>query len=279
MPAAFVVFFRELFEIVLIVGIILAATQSLAGRKKWIIGGLAAGLTGSALIAVFANAISAFADGVGQELFNATVLLVAALFIGWTVLWMSKNARHIKSQFTALGEQIREGNARFISLSVVIALAMWREGSEIVLFSYGMLASGQPVYDLLQGALYGSVLGVAIGYATYRGLLALPYRTYLRATSMLLVLLVAGMLSQSIQFFTAAGYIDRGVGRAWDSSWLLADGSALAQALHALMGYTATPSIIQVVIYAITIGLFAVYFYYPKIKRLFGTSSNASVVA
>lgn len=278
LPSA-IVFFRELFEIVLIVGIILAATRSLAGRKKWIVAGIGAGLFGSALIAVFANTISEFADGVGQELFNGSVLLVAALFIGWTVLWMSKHARHMKSQFTSLGERIREGNAHFVSLSVIIALAIWREGSEIVLFSYGMMAAGQPFINIAMGGVVGGSLGLAIGYATYRGLISLPYRYYLRVTTGLLVLLVAGMLSQSLQFFIAAGYVETFTQRAWDSSWLVSDGSALAQALHALIGYTATPSIVQVLVYFLTLGLFMMYLNFSKIKNLCHRNPQATIAA
>jgi high-affinity iron transporter len=196
MIASAIILFRELFEIVLIVGIILAATRTLNGRKKWIIGGITAGVIGSALIAVFANSISEFAQGVGQEIFNACILLVAAIFIGWTVLWMSQHGKHMHAQFTQLSAQIHNKQTTFISLAVVIALAMWREGSEIVLFSYGMIASGQSYTDLALGALIGGISGATIGYATYRGLISLPYKYYLRTTSILLIFLVAGMLSQ-----------------------------------------------------------------------------------
>jgi len=260
MIASAIIFFRELFEIVLIVGIILAATRTLNGRKKWIIGGITAGVIGSALIAVFANSISEFAQGVGQEIFNACILLVAAIFIGWTVLWMSQHGKHMHAQFTQLSAQIHNKQTTFISLAVVIALAMWREGSEIVLFSYGMIASGQSYTDLALGALIGGISGATIGYATYRGLISLPYKYYLRTTSILLIFLVAGMLSQSIQFFIAAGWIDTLTQRAWDSSWLVADDGALAQVLHAIIGYTAHPSILQVIVYLTTIGVFYMYF-------------------
>ncbi len=259
MLASAIIFFRELFEIVLIIGIILAATRSLHGRKKWIISGVSAGFIGSTLIAIFADTISEFAEGVGQEIFNASILLVAALFIGWTVLWMSQHGRHIKSKFTELGARIQEGHATFFSLAVIIALAMWREGSEIVLFTYGMLASGQSFIDIGLGALAGSFLGLTIGYATYRGLISLPYKYYLRTTSILLILLVAGMVSQSAQLFTAAGLIDQLTQRAWDSSWLIPDQSALAQALHALIGYTAKPSLLQAILYFSTLGVFYMY--------------------
>jgi high-affinity iron transporter len=267
MLASSIVLFRELFEIVLIVGIVLAATRSLHGRKKWIIAGISMGIFGAAMIAVFANAISDFAEGVGQEVFNATVLLIASIFIGWTVIWMSQHGRHIKTQFTELGNRIQEGNATFISLSIIIALAIWREGSEIVLFTYGMLASGQSLADIGLGALIGGLLGMSIGFATYKGLISLPYKYYLRATSVLLILLVAGMISQSVQLFIAAGWINELTQRAWDTSWLIPDHSILAQTLHALIGYTAKPAIIQAILYFSTVGAFYSYIQYKSIKH------------
>ena len=172
---------------------------------------------------------------------------------------MSKNGKYINAQFTHLGEQIHNGQATFVSLAGVIALAIWREGSEIVLFSYGMIASGHSYTDIGVGALIGGSAGAMIGYATYRGLLSLPHKYYLRTTSVLLIFLVAGMISQSIQFFIAAGWIDILTQRAWDSSWLIADGGALAQILHAIIGYTSHPSILQVIIYISTIGAFCMY--------------------
>lgn len=256
MFAAGIIIFREMLEIVLITGIILAATRDLPGRSPWIMAGFAGGIIGSALVAFFTDVISEFAEGLGQELFNAGILAIAALFIGWTVLWMARHAREMRAHFNRVGASISRGDVPFISLSLVIALALLREGSEIVLFSYGMLASGQSVASLLTGGLIGGAAGTVLGLLIYFGLISLPAKYFLRATSTLLILLVAGMLSQSVGFLIAAGHFENLSNTMWDSSWLLTEHSVMGQTLHALLGYTARPATAQVLIYILTLGVF-----------------------
>lgn len=258
MLSSALVVFREVFEIVLILGIVLAATREMAGRARWLGLGFLGGFGGAVMVAVFTDAISGFAEGMGQEVFNAFVLFTAALFIGWTVLWMQQHARDMKRQFTEVGEAVAAGKASGYALSAVIALALLREGSEIVLFSYGMLAAGQSLFDLLVGGAIGLIGGLVIGGLIYVGLLRLSTRHFFRVTSWLLIFLVAGMLSQGVGFLIAAGYLDSVSQTVWDSSWLLTEGSVVGQSLQALAGYTARPALIQLIVYALTIGVFII---------------------
>ncbi|MBA3812306.1 MAG: FTR1 family protein, partial [Caulobacteraceae bacterium] len=87
MLAALLIVFREVFEAGLIVGIVLAATKGVPGRGRWIAGGAATGLAGAALVALFADALSNALAGVGQETFNAAILIAAVLMLSWHSLW------------------------------------------------------------------------------------------------------------------------------------------------------------------------------------------------
>ena len=141
---------------------------------------------------------------------------------------------------------------------------MLREGSEVVLFLYGIMASGTEVGSLLLGGLLGVVGGAAFTALTYFGLLSIPTRHIFSVTSWLIALLAAGMASQSVQFLHAAGWVmglDRTV---WDSSWLLSDGSIVGRMLHALMGYTDRPTEMQLVVY---IGTLFVMFLLMRLAR------------
>ncbi len=255
MLSSAIIVFREVFEIVLIVGIVLAATRGMPFRGKAIFAGFAAGLFGAALVAIFIERISSFAEGMGQEYFNAGVLLTAAAFIGWTVIWMKQHAREMKSNFEKLGQSILEGDAPSWGVSVVIALAMLREGSEIVLFTYGMLASGQEPLSLAAGALAGLVGGTAIGGMLYFGMIHISLRYFFQITSALLILLVAGMVSQAVGFITATGALSSLSDVVWDSSWLLDDRGFIGASLHTLIGYTSTPSAAQLIAYAVTLAV------------------------
>ncbi len=257
-----IVIFRESLEISLILGIVLAATRDLPGRLYWIVGGALAGVFGAGLVAYFADTISNMAQGAGQELFNAGVLFTAAMFIGWTVLWMRKHVRDMSAKLRQVGMDVTAGNLPRYSLSAIIALAMLREGSEIVLFIYGMIASGETGTSIISGSLLGILLGTAAGVAFYAGLIRMSAKYMLQVTSWILMLLVAGLAAQAVGFLTAAGYFDTMSHPVWDTSWLLSDGSLVGQALHSLIGYCAKPTTIQLMIYggtlAALIGMIAV---------------------
>lgn len=164
LPSALIIF-REVFEIVLIVGIILAATKDLPARLKYVWGGIGLGLLGAGMVAYFIDFISGLAEGVGQEFLNAGILMLAAIFIGSTVIWMKHHAHELKGKLKALGEDVASGTASYLMLTVIIALALLREGSEIVLFTYGMMASGQTISTILMGAAIGLAGGATLGGA------------------------------------------------------------------------------------------------------------------
>ena len=107
MLSSAIVVFREVFEIVLIVGIVLAATREMPHRAKAVLLGFGGGLAGSALVALFTGAISGFAQGLGQEYFNAAILFTAAGFIGWTLLWMKRHAKEMRQNFEKIGKEMR----------------------------------------------------------------------------------------------------------------------------------------------------------------------------
>lgn len=269
MLSAALVVFREVFEIVLIVGIVLAATRAIPNRNKAVYLGFGGGLIGSLLVAAFTGTISGWAEGLGQEYFNAGILFAAAGFIGWTLVWMKRHARHMKAHFQKIGQAVADGTVPFITLSLVIALAILREGSEIALFSYGMLATGLSPMALGAGALLGMIGGAAIGILLYVGLIKLSTKVFFQVTSWMLVLVVAGMVSQAIGFLTAAGAFESLSFTLWDSSWLVRENGLLGQSLGALIGYTAQPTAIQFMAYMATIGLLfgLIGFSMPKMNK------------
>jgi high-affinity iron transporter len=249
-----IIVFREVFEIVLIVGIVLAATQDMPHRGKAVGFGIGLGLLGAALVGLFTDKIAALAEGAGQEIFNATILFTAAGFIGWTALWMKRHGHTMKAKIGDLRNAVEEGTVSYISLAIVIALAILREGAEIVLFSYGTLAAGQSWALFFGGATIGLIGGGAVGFLVYKGLLRLSMKHFFGFTSALLVILVAGMAASGTGFLIAAGYFSDFSQTLWDSSKFLDDGSVIGQFASALTGYTARPALAQVIVYVLTLG-------------------------
>ena len=257
MLGALIIVFREVIEAGLIVGIVMAATRGVDGRGRWVGAGILAGIVGAGLVAIFAGAISQAFEGVGQELFNATVLGIAVVMLMWHNAWMARHGREIAEEMRTVGHAVSEGAKPLTALAVVVGLAVLREGSEVVLFLYGIFASGTSGLDLLIGGLLGVAAGAAFTALTYFGLLAIPSRHIFSVTSWLIALLAAGMAAQSVQFLNNAGLATVLERTVWDTSWLLSDGSLFGKLMHTLIGYTERPTELQLMTYIAT--LFAMF--------------------
>ncbi|HTZ35014.1 MAG TPA: FTR1 family protein [Stellaceae bacterium] len=253
LPTAIIVF-REVLEAALIVGIVMAASRGAPGRGLWVSGGIAAGVLGALAVALFAATIAAAAEGIGQELFDAGILFAAVGMLGWHNIWMSRHGRELAGHAAELGNAVRSGARPLWALAFAVALAVLREGSEIVLFLYGIALAGQggPVAMLAGGAV-GLALGVGAGAAIYWGLVSIPMRLLFRVTSWLVLLLAAGLASQGAAFLMQADLVPALGSNLWDTSFLLSDQSLAGRILHTLIGYTAQPAGIQLVFYGATL--------------------------
>jgi high-affinity iron transporter len=257
MLGALIIVFREVIEAGLIVGIVMAATRGVAGRGRWVNIGIAGGVAGAAVVAVFAGGISQAFEGAGQELFNASILGIAVVMLMWHNAWMARHGREIAEEMRNVGTAVSQGARPLTALAIVVGLAVLREGSEVVLFLYGIMASGTSTGELLAGGLLGIAAGAAFTALTYYGLLAIPSRYIFSVTSWLIALLAAGMASQSVQFLNNAGVLVAFDTTVWDTSWLLSQGSLFGKMLHALIGYTERPTEMQLMVYVAT--LFAMF--------------------
>ena len=255
MLGALIIVFREVIEAGLIVGIVMAATRGVPTRGRWIGFGILGGVVGAALVAVFAGAISQAFEGAGQELFNASVLGIAVVMLMWHNAWMARHGREIAEEMRTIGTAVSEGAKPLTALAIVVGLAVLREGSEVVLFLYGIFASGTSGAALLVGGVLGVAAGAAFTALTYVGLLAIPTRYIFSVTSWLIALLAAGMAAQAVQFLNNAGVIVGFDHTVWDTSWLLSDGSLFGKLLHTLIGYTERPTEMQLVVYIATLFL------------------------
>jgi high-affinity iron transporter len=138
-------------------------------------------------------------------------------------------------------------------------VAVMREGSEIALFMYGLVASsGSTEAELLIGSLLGLVAGVGVTALTYLGLVTIPQRRLFAVTTTLISLLAAGLAAQAIVFLQQAGVLTMMNETAWDTSAVLSDSSLLGRMLHTLIGYSAAPSLLQVVVYVATLAIIVV---------------------
>jgi high-affinity iron transporter len=255
MLSAALIVFREVLEAALIIGIVLTATRDVMGRTRSITSGITAGIGGACLMAYFADTLAQAAQGVGPELFNAGILLVATAMLAWHNLWMVQHGRALATQMNQVGQSVATGNRPVQVLAMVVALAVLREGAEVVLFAYGIAATGTDTGTLLMGGLLGIVAGMAVGGALYLGLLRIPTRHLFAVTSGLLVLLAAGMAAQASAFLIQADLLPAIKPVLWDSSAVLSEKSVFGQMLHTLVGYVDRPAGMQLLVYLSAVAL------------------------
>jgi high-affinity iron transporter len=257
--AALLIVFREVFEAGLIVGIVMAVTSGVPGRARWIAGGVAAGVAGACVVALFTSGLSELFNGSGQELFNAAILGFAVLMLGWHNVWMSRHGRELAAEMRAAGEAVASGSKSLLALALVVTIAVLREGSEVVLFLYGVAAAeGGAGIGMVVGGAIGLVLGSLICLLTYLGLVTIPTRYLFAVTSTLISLLAAGMAAQAIAFLEQANILTALDQTVWDTSWILSDGSYLGRALHTLIGYVDQPTAMQLIVYLATLAVIMV---------------------
>jgi high-affinity iron transporter len=259
MLASAIIVFRETLEAALLVGIVAAASRTISGRARWIVGGILAGAVGAGLVALFAGRIALLFEGAGQELFNAVVLAMAILLLGWHQIWMSAHSKELAAGAQQVAKDVREGRRELSAVFVVIALAVLREGSETVLFLYGLLSGGDTSKGALaSGGLAGLLGGAALGTLLYAGMLRIPLRWFFSVVSVLILLLAAGLASKMTQLLVQADLLPSLVSPLWDTSSVLPSDSMLGILMHALAGYEPRPAGMQVVLYALTIAVILV---------------------
>ena len=254
MLVSLIIVFRETMEAGLIVGIILAATEGVAGRGRWIAGGIAAGVAGASLVAAFAAALSDAFEGAGQEVFTAAILCFAVVMLSWHILWMSHHARSMVAEFRAVGQAVRVGQRSLAALAAVVAVAVMREGAEVVLFLYGIVvASPTSTLSLTIGGVAGLAMAALASWLLYRGLVAIPLLRLFQVTNVLIALLAAGMAGQAAAILHSADLLPAWGEHLWDTSFVLADDGLVGRSLHALIGYSARPSGIQIAAWLATL--------------------------
>jgi high-affinity iron transporter len=259
MLSALLIVFREVIEAGLIVGIVLAATAGVPRRSTFVGLGVLGGVIGACLVALFAGELASLFQGSGQELFNAAILLLAVAMLTWHNVWMSSHGREMARELKAAGHDVISGKRTLAALGVVVGVAVLREGSEVVLFLYGIVAQGGTSNATLAfGGALGLLAGAAVSALMYFGLLTIPAHRLFNVTSGLITLLAAGMAAQAVLSLQNGGYINALTNTLWDTSWLLPEDGIAGRLLHTLVGYSEAPNGAQLIAYLATIAMMIV---------------------
>ena len=246
---------REGVEAALIVGIILAYLAQTGNREHF--GKIWAGTAGAVGVSL-AIGVALFLTVRGfpepyEQLFEAAAMFLAAGVLTWMLFWMRRQARSVKGQLQAAVDRVlSEGSAW--GLAALAFTAVIREGVETSLFLVGQVTaatSNQPGsgVGVLLGALVGLAIAVGIGWLIYAGARRINYGTFFRLTGLALIFIAAGLLSHAVHELIEVGWITVGTQTVFDISGILPHSEGIGLFLRALLGYTATPELITLVVY------------------------------
>jgi high-affinity iron transporter len=238
---------RESIEALLVVGILYSWLQqsgaSSALRYLWF--GVAGGITVAIALALALLNTQQFLTGDRQDIFMLVMMLTAVALIIHMVLWMRSHGRTLQTHLKQKAQEAVD-HQTFWSISILVAVAIAREGSETVVFLYGMSYAQESISDW---ANFSSAVTIALALAglTYYLLQAgrywLSWKHFFRITEIMLLLLASALLLSAADRMIGLGWIPAGIDPLWDTSALLSESSRLGSMVSALTGYRAFPAL------------------------------------
>ncbi|CAM2158024.1 MULTISPECIES: FTR1 family iron permease [Paraburkholderia] len=247
---------RESVEALLVVGILYAWLKNGDADARrglpylWAgvgLGILAAIALGAALVG-FTEVLS----GDAQDYFQTGMVLVACVLIVQMVLWMKQHGRTLKREMEeSLEKSTRDAN--WWGITVLVALAIAREGSETVIFLYG-LGFGQSGH--VDASQYVAVLlGLGLAFLTFYilqlGGKYFSWRYFFRVTEIMLLFLGAGLFQTGVDKLIDKEILPTIVDQVWNSSAILDDSSTFGSLVATLTGYRAHPALMNLIAYAV----------------------------
>jgi high-affinity iron transporter len=252
MGNALFIIWRESAEAMLVVGILYAWLRKHPDMKRgmrYLWAGVGAGVGLALALAAVMLGIARMLSDEGLEYFQLAMMLAAAGLIVQMVFWMRRHGRTLKRELEA-NMQSNAAAANWWGLLVVVALAVGRESAETVVFLYGLGAQYSSVWDFLGILALGMGAAWLTFWALQQGGRFLSWRTFFRASEILLLLLAGALLVSAAEKLVALDVLPAVVDRLWDTSGLVDDSSRAGGLLAAFTGYRARPALLPLLLLA-----------------------------
>lgn len=248
------VVWRESVEALLVVGILHAwlTHGDRAARRGlpylWM--GVGLGLCVAFLLAGALVGFTEILSSEAQENFQIVMMLTACVLIVQMVLWLKRHGRTLKKEMEEnLQKEVRHANWWGIALLAAIAVA--REGSETVVFLYG-LGFGQDT-QLLASQWLAVLLGFGLALLTFYilqlGGKLFSWRKFFQVTEIMLLFLACGLFQSGLDKLIDREILPAGIDPLWNTSMILDDGNPFGMLVATLTGYRAHPSLMNVLAY------------------------------
>ncbi|WP_219495291.1 FTR1 family iron permease [Proteus terrae] len=262
------VVWRESFEALLVVGIIYAwikCSPTPQQGMKYLWGGVIFGLFLAVILALSIYGVFSSLEDMWQSLFMITMEILACVLIVQMVYWMNGQGKSLKANIeNELTQKTQQQSAWGILLIIAIAIA--REGSEVVVFlsSYIMALNTQTALPFFIEVLIGLVVATFTLWLFLLTSKVISWRYFFTVTGFLLLFLAVSLLLKAVE--EIANLLiemdfelpDFFIYPLWDISHILDDSSVFGNFLVSFFAYRSQPiglSVVTFILYWIVVAL------------------------
>ncbi|WP_239423750.1 FTR1 family iron permease [Snodgrassella communis] len=270
------VVWRECFEALLVVGIIYSWIKHNPDSRNgmpYLYGGIGLGVLISIILALIINGIFKELSDDHQTIFMMGMSVLACMLIVQMVYWMNKHARNMKS---SLEKEMAQQVARhsWWGALFIIAIAIAREGSEIVVFLSGQIM--QLNSHNYAGFCIAVLIGIAVSALTFYAFILtsrfIQWKKFFTITGIILLFLAISLLMRAVEDGTNMllehdiSIPDFLISPAWDTSYLIDDSGLIGSFTSSLFAYRSQPMWISVITFGVFWLLMTILFLRKKSK-------------
>jgi high-affinity iron transporter len=260
---SFLIFLREGIEGSMICAILLTYLAAGGHRElfRWVFGGAAVAVLGSlaAGSVLYVLVKDSFVNSTAQTWFETGTFGLAVVVLTYMTFWMKRHARYMASTLRAQAEAAVAGGSA-AALALVALVTVGREAVETTIFLLAIAFQSSPL-QLVLGAVAGLALSLAASFGIYRMGMRLDLRRFFTWVGAALMVVAAGLLANLVQNLQELDVLPGGGHPLWDTSGILpTDGRPgilgnIGDILHGLIGYAASPTALQVLVYVAFLGV------------------------
>lgn len=262
------VVWRESFEALLVVGIIYAwIKRSPAPQQgmKYLWGGVVVGLFLAIILALSIYGVFSSLEDMWQSLFMIVMEILACVLIVQMVYWMNGQGKSLKANIeNELTQKTQQQSAWGILLIIAIAIA--REGSEVVVFlsSHIMVLNAQTALPFLIEVFIGLLVATFTLWLFLLTSKVISWRYFFTVTGFLLLFLAVSLLLKAVE--EIANLLiemdfelpDFFIYPLWNISDILDDSSVFGNFLVSFFAYRSQPiglSVVTFIMYWVVVAL------------------------
>ena len=262
------VVWRESFEALLVIGIIYAWIKRSPTPKqgmKYLWSGVILGLFLAVILALSIYGVFSSLEDVWQSLFMIAMEILACVLIIQMVYWMNRQGKSLKTNIeNELTQKTQQQSAWGILLIIAIAIA--REGSEVVVFlsSHIMALNAQTALPFFIEVVIGLFVAAFTLWLFLLTSKVISWRYFFTVTGFLLLFLAVSLLLKAVEEianllieidFELPDFL---IYPLWDISHILDDSSVFGNFLVSFFAYRSQPiglSVVTFIVYWVVVAL------------------------